>query len=162
MHDLSSIALTTHSSFETEQLAGGLADIAAPGRVLLLNGQIGAGKTLFARAFIQACLDGIGMREEVPSPTFTLVQTYDVEFFEIWHADLYRLTQSASVLELGLVEAFETAFCLVEWPDRLGDLTPADAIKLDIAVGPTEFDRRLAFHGTPELIDLAKEALADA
>jgi tRNA threonylcarbamoyladenosine biosynthesis protein TsaE len=93
--------------------------------VILLDGSIGAGKSCLARAFIRARL---GATEEVPSPTFTLVQTYEAEGTEIWHADLYRLTHPDEVWELGLDDAFETAICLVEWPDRLGVHVPPDAL----------------------------------
>ena len=93
---------------------------------LLLEGHIGAGKSHFARAFIQARL---GRAEDVPSPTFTLVQSYQADV-EIWHADLYRLHHPDEVLELGLDEAFDTAICLIEWPDRLGSLLPKGAMRL--------------------------------
>lgn len=96
------------------------------GDVIALEGPIGAGKTHFARALIRARL---GREEDVPSPTFTLIQTYDSDP-EIWHADLYRLTHPDEVLELGLDEAFRTAICLIEWPERMGAALPADAIRL--------------------------------
>ena len=99
--------------------------MARPGDAILLEGPIGAGKSCLARAFIRARL---GADEEVPSPTFTLVQVYDDDGIEIWHADLYRLTHSDEVWELGLDQAFETAICLVEWPDRLGSHLPPDAL----------------------------------
>ncbi len=98
-----------------------------PGHVVLLEGGIGAGKTHFARCLIQSLLE---VAEDVPSPTFTLVQSYDTLHGEVWHADLYRLNHPDDVAELGLEEAFETAICLVEWPDRLGDLAPADALTI--------------------------------
>jgi tRNA threonylcarbamoyladenosine biosynthesis protein TsaE len=96
------------------------------GDCLLLEGQIGAGKSHFARAFIQARL---GRAEDVPSPTFTLVQSYQADV-EIWHADLYRLSHPDEVLELGLDEAFDSAICLIEWPNRLGSLLPKGAMRL--------------------------------
>lgn len=88
-----------------------------PGDTVLLSGPIGAGKTHFCRSLIQSRLMAA---EDVPSPTFTLVQTYDSEAGEIWHADLYRLSDPAEVVELGLTDAFKSCICLVEWPDRLG------------------------------------------
>ncbi|MFN3644891.1 MAG: tRNA (adenosine(37)-N6)-threonylcarbamoyltransferase complex ATPase subunit type 1 TsaE [Gemmobacter sp.] len=117
----------------TEALGRWLADRLGPGDVLLLEGPIGAGKTHLARALIQHRLAAAGRMEDVPSPTFTLVQVYDNASGEIWHADLYRLSHPAEVAELGLDEAFGTALCLVEWPDRLGKLTPAHALHLTLA-----------------------------
>lgn len=102
------------------------------GDVVLLTGDVGAGKTHFARALIQSLLL---MAEDVPSPTFTLVQTYDTQQGEIWHADLYRLSDTQEIEELGLREAFETAICLIEWPDRLGELTPDHALSLNLVQG---------------------------
>lgn len=104
-----------------------LAGAARLGDVILLEGQIGAGKSSLARAFIRARL---GRTEEVPSPSFTLVQVYDAPDGPVWHADLYRLTHPDEVWELGLDEAFGSAICLVEWPDRLGRHQPADALRL--------------------------------
>lgn len=120
----------------TAQLGACLAPVLTPGDTLLLAGDIGAGKTHFARAVIAARLEAAGLAEDIPSPTFTIVQTYAAAGTEIWHADLYRLTGVSEVWELGLEEAFETAVCLVEWPDRLGALTPTDALHLHFAVGP--------------------------
>ena len=100
-----------------------------PGDAVLLSGPVGAGKTHFARALIQSLLE---TREDVPSPTFTLIQTYDTPHGAVWHADLYRISTDAEIDELGLVDAFEDAICLVEWPDRLGPLAPADALMIDI------------------------------
>ena len=111
------------------------------GDTLLLEGSIGAGKTHFARSLIQSRLQEA---EDVPSPTFTLVQTYDANGTEIWHADLYRLTSPDDVVELGLLDAFETAICIVEWPDRLGDLAPHDALTLRFEQGRDEDARELS------------------
>lgn len=111
---------------ETARLGQWFAPRLAAGDSVLLEGPIGAGKSHFARAFIQARL---GRAEDVPSPTFTLVQTYQADI-EIWHADLYRLALRDEVLELGLDQALEDAICLIEWPDRLGTLAPADALRL--------------------------------
>ncbi|MGP3696890.1 tRNA (adenosine(37)-N6)-threonylcarbamoyltransferase complex ATPase subunit type 1 TsaE [Rhodobacter sp. NSM] len=121
------LTLTLAAEVQTDRLGSVLAGLLRPGDVLLLEGPIGAGKTHLARAFIRAAL---GFAEEVPSPTFTLVQTYEAAGHEIWHADLYRLTHPDEVLELGLEAAFATAVCLVEWPDRLGDLVPPEALHL--------------------------------
>ncbi len=126
----------------TARFAGALAPPLAPGDVILLDGPIGAGKTHFARALIHArqSADGAPV-EDVPSPTFTLVQTYETPTVEIWHADLYRLTHPDDVEELGLTDAFDTAICLVEWPDRLGSLAPPGALTLAFTPGRTDNER---------------------
>ena len=119
--------LSLSSPQATTALARALTPALGAGDVLLLDGPIGAGKTHFARALIQALLPA---PEDVPSPTFTLVQTYDGPGFEIWHADLYRLGHPDEAVELGLEEAFEHALCLVEWPERLGSACPPGALWL--------------------------------
>lgn len=129
-----SISIDLSSQDETANLARALAPQVSGGDVILLEGSIGAGKSFFARALILALLDE---PEDVPSPTFTLVQTYDAPKFEIWHCDLYRLTTPYEAQELGLEDAFETALCLVEWPDRLGELAPPDALVLSLQTTDT-------------------------
>jgi tRNA threonylcarbamoyladenosine biosynthesis protein TsaE len=119
----------------TDALAAAVAPRLRAGDTLLLDGPVGAGKTAFARALIGALQRAAGLPPEaVPSPTFTLVQTYDAGPFEVWHTDLYRLRDPAELLELGLDEAFAEALCLVEWPDRLGAATPGEAVTLSLAV----------------------------
>lgn len=115
---------------DTARLAERLAPQLGAGDVVLVSGPIGAGKSHFCRSLIQARLAAAGRMEDVPSPTYTLVQVYDLPGLEIWHADLYRLTVPDEVLELGLDEAFDTAICLVEWPDRLGEAQPENALFL--------------------------------
>lgn len=114
------------------RFAAQMAALVHGGDTLLLTGDIGAGKSAFARGFIRAKLD---RAEDVPSPTFTLVQTYDAPDAEIWHCDLYRLTHPDEVMELGLDEAFGTAICLIEWPDRLAGLAPDTALTLSFKAG---------------------------
>lgn len=126
------LSIPSSSADQTSDLAALLAPVLSAGDVILLHGDVGAGKTHFARALIQSVL---GLAEDVPSPTFTLVQTYPAGDFDVWHTDLYRLTSVQEIEELGLVEAFETDVCLVEWPDRLGPLTPEHALTLTLETG---------------------------
>lgn len=109
----------------TARLARRIAVTLRKGDTIALIGDLGAGKSHFARAVISYLLAETGRHEDIPSPSFTLVQTYEAGGVEIWHADLYRLGNSAEVVELGLDEAFNSAICLVEWPDRLGSDLPA-------------------------------------
>ncbi|SFS19837.1 tRNA threonylcarbamoyladenosine biosynthesis protein TsaE [Yoonia litorea] len=133
------------------QLAGLIAERTKNGDTLLLEGEIGAGKSAFARGFIRAKL---GRLEDVPSPTFTIVQVYNSDGGEIWHCDLYRLTHPDEALELGLDEAFETAICLVEWPDRLGEEQPETALRLSFAARETHHD--VSISGADEWADRLK------
>lgn len=141
------LRLTLQSADDTAALARVLAPLLTAGDAILLHGPIGAGKTHFCRALIQERLAMIGRSEDVPSPTFTLVQVYEVGNVEIWHADLYRLNHAQEVVELGMEEAFATAICLVEWPDRLGSLRPAGALDLRLEPDAAGRARRAQFHG---------------
>ncbi|CUH38822.1 ADP-binding protein [Jannaschia seosinensis] len=145
--DLLRIALPDLAA--TARFAERLAPLLRGGDVLLLRGPVGAGKSAFARALIGALRSRAGLPpEDVPSPTFTLVQTYDTGPFETWHADLYRLSDPSEIIELGLDAAFGTALCLVEWPDRLGQDAPNDALTLTLEV--MEDDARRATLAGPQ------------
>ncbi|MCI5059691.1 MAG: tRNA (adenosine(37)-N6)-threonylcarbamoyltransferase complex ATPase subunit type 1 TsaE [Alphaproteobacteria bacterium] len=100
-----------------DQIAKNLAKTVQIGDIYALKGDLGAGKTHFARAFIRSALNDTTL--EVPSPTFTLVQLYESPQYPIWHFDLYRLEHSDEIYELGWEEAISGAVCLVEWPERL-------------------------------------------
>lgn len=138
----------------THALAARLAGMAQPCDVIALAGPLGAGKTEFARAYIRALArrHGVVPPEEVPSPTFTLVQTYDLGAVSVWHFDLYRLERPEDAAELGLDEALAEGVSLIEWPERLGAQLPRD--RLDIALdyaGPGQPDARKAIltgHGS--------------
>lgn len=123
---------------ETEALAARLAALARPGDVILLRGPLGAGKSALARAFLRAAAGDAAL--EVPSPTFTLVQSYPLPGGVVaHHYDLYRLDGPGGLMELGWDEARE-GIVLVEWPERLGGLAPGDA--LTITLEPLEGDAR--------------------
>ena len=109
-------------------LARSLHECLASPATIALWGDLGAGKTTFARLLIHTFM---GEKIEVPSPTFTLVQVYEAPQTEIWHCDLYRLDNPHECFELGLEDAFHHALCLIEWPQRLGTLLPRN--RLDIA-----------------------------
>lgn len=130
MEQLFTFVLPTLAS--TEALARWLAPALRLGDVLALEGDLGAGKTSFARALLHS-LPGPGdsAHETVPSPTFTLLQTYDRDLGLVAHLDLYRLTRPQEALELGLEELLAEALVLLEWPTRLGALLPATALWLE-------------------------------
>lgn len=126
-----------HSAAEMAALGARVARLLRPGDTVTLAGALGAGKTVFARGLIRHFLPG----EEVPSPTFTLVQTYEAGRFAIWHVDLYRLKGPKDVRELGLDEALERGALLIEWPDRMGPELPADRLDIVIEGGGEEGER---------------------
>ena len=129
-HDPIDISLPDPAA--TAQLARRLADVARPGDLIALHGTLGMGKTAFARAFIRHLA---GADEEVPSPTFTLVQSYDTAAGTIWHFDLYRLTRPEDVWELGLEDSLVDGITLIEWPERLGSTLPARRLDLSLRAG---------------------------
>lgn len=114
----------------THELAAKVAARVRPGDAILLDGPLGAGKSAFARAFLRALTGDPAL--EVPSPTFTLVQSYDSPRGPVHHFDLWRLDGPAALAELGW-DDFCRDIVLVEWPDRLGDLTPSDALIIRLA-----------------------------
>jgi len=127
----------------TRALASRLAPLLRAGDVVALSGELGAGKTFFARAAIQA----LGGPEDVPSPTFTLVQTYDLVPVPVWHFDLYRLARPEHAHELDIEDAFADAISLIEWPERLGSLLPEDRLDIHLAFGATEDERIVTISG---------------
>lgn len=135
----------------THRLAQAVAERARPGDAILLEGDLGAGKSEFARAFLRAASGDPAL--EVPSPTFTLVQTYDTRLGSVHHFDLWRLDGPAALTELGWEEARD-GIVLVEWPDRLGALRPDGALTLRLALGDGEA-RTVERTGWADRLDLA-------
>jgi tRNA threonylcarbamoyladenosine biosynthesis protein TsaE len=128
----------------TASLAAALAAQALPGDVVTLSGVLGAGKTSFARFFIRA----LGVGEEVPSPTFTLVQTYETARGTVWHFDLYRLTSPGEIWELGFEEALIEGIILIEWPERIAALLPRERLDLTLTGGPSPQARVATLQGS--------------
>lgn len=116
--------------YATQLVGARLAGLARAGDVITLSGELGAGKTMLARGFLAA----LGHDGEAPSPTFAIVQPYDLLKPPVWHVDLYRIDQPAEIRELGL-EAASDAILLVEWPERAGaGIWPeALSLRLDFA-----------------------------
>ncbi|MCB1433610.1 MAG: tRNA (adenosine(37)-N6)-threonylcarbamoyltransferase complex ATPase subunit type 1 TsaE, partial [Alphaproteobacteria bacterium] len=114
-----------------EDFAADLALFARPGMVLLLQGDLGAGKSTFARAFIRSLADG-DTSFEIPSPTFTFVQTYDETRIPAAHADLYRLRSEQEVDELGFDDLLNTSVLLVEWPELIMERTCTDRLLVQL------------------------------
>ena len=126
------IKLDLPDAAATDRFGQTLARHVGVGDVIALSGDLGAGKTSLARALIQALLAAEGRHEDVPSPTFTLVQTYETAKLTIWHADLYRLNDPREVDELGLEDAHEGGLLLIEWPDRMGDELPRERLEVEL------------------------------
>ena len=128
----------------TQALGAALAQRLKAGDVVALLGDLGAGKTELARGLIRALF---GADTEVPSPTFTLEQTYEDEAvpLSLWHFDLYRLEDPEEAFELGIEDAFADAVSLIEWPERLGRYLPAH--RLEIALSHADKGRRATLSG---------------
>jgi tRNA threonylcarbamoyladenosine biosynthesis protein TsaE len=126
----------------TASLGAAIAGRLAPGDAVLLKGDLGSGKTTLARAILAA----LGVRENVPSPTFTLVQAYETPRLMVSHYDLYRLKRDSELEELGLEDALEQGAALIEWPERAESRLPPDAL---IARLDADQERRAVLEGPP-------------
>lgn len=129
-------------------LAGQLASILKTGDIITFEGTLGVGKTEFCRAMIHAT----GYHEDVPSPTFSLLQTYepsldDVLTPAIWHLDLYRLEKSEDVFELGIEDGFDTAITLIEWPEKMAPYLPETHLKITLSMAEEEGARHIKLSG---------------
>ncbi len=114
----------------TQAFGAWLAPFLRAGDVVLLKGALGAGKTTWARGLICSLIGDV----EVPSPTYTLLQTYTAPDFEIWHFDLYRLQQEQEVWELGIEEALDDGVCLIEWPERIDGLLNGTELVVELKI----------------------------
>lgn len=140
MSETLSVALPGEAA--TAALGARLAAICRKGDAVGLRGDLGAGKTTLARGFIQALTSS---STEVPSPTFTLVQTYETTKGQIAHFDLYRLKNAAEIEELGLFDAIGEGIVLIEWPERLGARPPMNM--LDVTLEMDAAGRRAVIGG---------------
>lgn len=134
------LSFDLYSDEDTSRAAAALADRLEVGDTILLSGSVGAGKTHFARHLINEILI---VPEDIPSPTFALVQTYETRRGALWHADLYRISSSQEIEELGLLDTFDSAICLIEWPDRLGEMCPRKALNINLKDGAHDGARRM-------------------
>jgi tRNA threonylcarbamoyladenosine biosynthesis protein TsaE len=131
------IRAATDGPAATRALAGALAELARPGDVVLLAGDLGAGKTAFAQGFGGA----LGVDEPITSPTFTLVSRYEGRL-PLYHLDVYRLDHLDEVADLGLAEFLdEDAVMLIEWGDTITPVLPADFLEVRITLGDGDDDR---------------------
>jgi tRNA threonylcarbamoyl adenosine modification protein YjeE len=130
MTGLTTFSLALSNETATAHLMADLALLIGPGDVITLSGDLGAGKTAAARAMIRYLAGDETI--EVPSPTFTLAQTYDLPAFPLVHADLYRINDASELEEIGLSPLPEGTVALIEWPERAPDALPAD--RIDIAL----------------------------
>ena len=122
--------ITALSLDNTQKIAVGLSALLKQGDIIAFNGNLGVGKTAFIRFLVQKFLP----TEEVPSPTFTLLQTYETPYFPIYHFDLYRLDKPEDVFELGIEDAFYEGVSLIEWPEKMQKLFPhKKALFIDIS-----------------------------
>ena len=144
--------IESRSEQETEEFAAALAETLPPGTVIVLHGDLGAGKTVFSRGFAR----GLGITEPVSSPTYAIIQEYPLGnggwFF---HLDLYRIENSASALAFGVNEYLEepTAFTLIEWPERIADILPPETIHIHLHHrGDTLREISVAANGLDDLI----------
>lgn len=120
----------SRSEQETAEIAAHFAKQLQVGDVVALYGTLGAGKTAFCRGFIQSLIPGA----EVPSPTFTLLQTYDTPLFPVYHFDMYRLKTPDEAYEIGIEDAFADGVSLIEWPEKIGGLLPKKHIRVQIRI----------------------------
>lgn len=121
--------IITNSEAETLEVGRKIADNARPGELYCLNGDLGAGKTVFAKGFAE----GLGIKEPVTSPTFTIIKEYDEGRIPLYHFDVYRIADPSEMDAIGYEEYFfGSGVCLVEWSELISELIPENAVHIDI------------------------------
>lgn len=136
---VSSFTVALADEHATHRLAVDLAAMLAPGDTVTLTGDLGAGKTTFARALIRRLASDRTL--DVPSPTFTLIQTYDLPRFPVAHIDLFRISEASELAEIGLDDLTEKTMTLVEWPERAAGLLPEDRFDVALTASPQSGSR---------------------
>ncbi len=132
--------VTTHSPEETKAFAAELAAHATPGQIICLDGDLGAGKTVFAQGFAE----GLGVPGYVNSPTFTILQVYEGGRLPLYHFDVYRIGDPEEMDEIGWEEYFfGEGVCLIEWSQLIEELIPETAVHVTIEKSREVFDDRL-------------------
>ena len=150
------VVATTASVDATRELAGAVASLARPGDVIVLAGDLGAGKT----AFVQGFGRGLGVTDRITSPTFTLVHVYEGRL-PVHHLDVYRLEQMNEALDLGLPEMLdEGGVVLIEWGDAILPMLPHDLLEVRLTFGAGDDDRHVAFRAVGQAWALRTDALA--
>ncbi len=147
---------TTRSEEETSELARKIAEslkteLGVTPRSIFLNGTLGAGKSVFARSIIRTLMDDNNLN--VPSPTFTLVQSYDApDGFPIHHLDLYRLEDPEEIFELGWNDLQAEGLSIIEWPEKLGPYAPHERIEITIESEGQDGPRHITIDGSEEKV----------
>ncbi len=135
---------TTYSEIETIKVAHDFALTLNPHDIILLSGDLGMGKSVFSRAIIRTLSENENL--DVPSPTFTLVQTYDTKKGDVYHFDLYRLKHPEELYEIGWEDAVGRGILLIEWPDKLDYLQPKTYIEVSLKSGALAGSRIITIH----------------
>lgn len=139
------MTIETNKSEETFILGKKLAAVITPGSVIALTGNLGVGKTVFTQGFAE----GLGIKEHVNSPTFTIMQVYDSGRMPFYHFDVYRIGDISEMDEIGYEEYFYgEGVCLIEWADLIREIMPEDYLEVIIEKNPEKgFDyRRITFN----------------
>ncbi len=139
----------TYSLEQLPQLACAIASALQKNDVITLKGDLGAGKTTFTRALIQALTNDT---MEVLSPTFTLVQPYETKNFTLWHYDLYRLKSKEEITEIGLQESLDNGVSIIEWPEMIEALLPEERLQIQLT-HETENLRKISLEGLGKWTD---------
>lgn len=149
------------SQSQLETLARKLAALLQPGDAVLLYGEVGTGKSTFARELIRHMMDDETL--EVASPTFTLLNTYETKVGELWHVDAYRLASPVEAVQLGLDDAQYNAVMVIEWPEKLGQYIPEDYLRLSLEYAATPDIRRVTLSASgsraQQLVEKLREPL---